>query len=102
MWERDCGCLCDRFVFALHEESEQFSFSFHEDGSSFNETETVLLQDVIAVLHHLGSTNTMKTHTSVLEPELSDTVNIYNMFLEVSAIRLVLHPKNEYVKTEMF
>lgn len=95
MWERDCGCLCDRFVFALHEESEQFSFSFHKDGSSSDETETILLQDVIAVLHHLGSTNSMKTHTSVLEPELSDTVKIYNMFLEVSAIRLVLHPKTE-------
>lgn len=88
MWERDRGCLCDRFVFALHEESEQFSFSFHIDWSSSDETETILLQDVIAVLHHLGSTNTIKTKTSVLVP--SGTLNIY-MFLKVSTIRLVLH-----------
>lgn len=89
MWERNRGCLCDRFVFALHEESEQFSFSFYKDGSSSDETETILLQDVIAVLHHLGSTNTIKTQISVLA--LSDTFNIYYMFLKVSTIRLVLH-----------
>lgn len=65
MWERDRGRLCGLFVFALHKESEQFSFSFYIDGSSSDETETVLLQDVIAVLHHLGSTSTRRTQMSV-------------------------------------
>lgn len=59
MRQRDHGCFCDRFVFALHEICEQFSFSFDINGSSSDETEAIFLQDVIAVLHHLRITNTI-------------------------------------------
>lgn len=59
MWQRDHGCFCDRFVLALHEICEQFSFSFDINGSSSDETEAIFLQDVIAVLHHLRITNTI-------------------------------------------
>ena len=46
-------------VFALHEESEEFSFSFHKDGPSPHKSEAILLQDVIAILHHLGETESI-------------------------------------------
>lgn len=44
-----------RFVFSFHEESKQLPFPFDKYRPSSDEAEAKLLQDVIAVLHHLGA-----------------------------------------------
>lgn len=41
------------FVFSLHEESQQLPFPLDKYGPPPNETKAILLQYVVAVLHHL-------------------------------------------------
>lgn len=41
------------FVFAFHEKGKQLSFPFNKYGPSSDKAESILLQDVIAVLYHL-------------------------------------------------
>lgn len=41
------------FVFAFHEEGQQLPFPFDKYGPSSDKAEAILLQDIVAVLHHL-------------------------------------------------
>lgn len=55
MW-KDCGhrtAFVTRFVFSFHEEGKQLPFPFDKYGPPPDKAEAVLLQDVMAVLHHL-------------------------------------------------
>lgn len=45
--------IATRLVFSFHEEGEQLPFTFDKYGPSPDEAEAILLQDVVAVLHHL-------------------------------------------------
>lgn len=60
MWQSNRGAVDKRalFVSALQEICEQLSFSFYKDGPPPHKAEAILLQDVVAVLHHLGATQT--------------------------------------------
>lgn len=68
MWQSDRGAI-DKwalFVSSLQKISEQLSFPLHEDGPSPHEAEAVLLQDVVAVLHHLRETHRVQKYVLLL------------------------------------
>lgn len=49
------------FVSSLQEIRKQLSFTLHKDRAPPHKAETIFLQDVVAVLHHLGETR-IHTH----------------------------------------
>lgn len=56
VWQSD-GRAADEwalFVSPLQKIGQQFPFALHKDGPPPHEAEVVLLQDVVAFLHHLG------------------------------------------------
>lgn len=55
--EGNRGAVDERtlFISALQEEGQELSFPFHIDGPSAHKPESILLQDDITVLHHLGA-----------------------------------------------
>lgn len=57
------------FVFAFHEKGQQFAFPFDIDGSSSNKAKAILLQDVIAILHHL-----MAVHITIFRWKIESSV----------------------------
>lgn len=67
VWQRDRGAVNKwaLFVSSFEKISEELPFPLYKDGPPPHKAEIVLLQDVVAVLHHLGgSRNTIRcTHT---------------------------------------
>lgn len=57
VWQGDRGAVDEGALFfsTLQKVGKQLSFPLHKDGSPPHKTESVLLQDVVAIFHHLGA-----------------------------------------------
>lgn len=56
VWQSDGRAADERALFVppLQKIGQQFPFALHKDGPPPHKAEVVLLQDVVAFLHHLG------------------------------------------------